>query len=50
MIVRCETCHWTFEDEYRLTICPHPAFRANDGHNNFAVHEDAHLEPPRDGA
>ena len=48
MIVQCEKCGAYFEDEYRLTTCPHLAFNANDGYNNFAVHEDAYLDvnPP----
>jgi hypothetical protein len=36
---------WHFDDEYRTTICPHEAFAANDGKNNFRVHEDAYLAP-----
>ena len=37
-----------FDDEFRTTICPHEAFAANDGRNNFRVHEDAYLstDPP----
>lgn len=34
-----------FEDEYRFTFCPHEAFLANDGRNNFAVHHEAYLSP-----
>ena len=44
MIVRCEQCLWYFDDEFRSTLCPHAAFPANDGQNNFEVHNDAYLE------
>ena len=49
MIVKCSTCGLYFEDVYRSTICPHAAFPANDGNNNFKVHEDAYRNelPPR---
>ncbi len=49
MIIQCEKCFMYFEDEYRLTICPHAAFPANDGANNFVYHDDAYLsfEDPR---
>ncbi len=43
MIVQCESCQKWFEDESRTYICPHPAFPANDGKNNFTVDEDAYL-------
>jgi len=43
MIRKCPTCPMYYDDEYRLTLCPHDAFPANDGANNFAVHEDAYL-------
>lgn len=43
MIVHCETCKMWFEDVFRSTECPHAAFPANDGRNNFRVHEDAYL-------
>ena len=51
MIRKCDTCPMYYDDEYRLTYCPHDAFAANDGKNNFAVHEDAYLsaEAPADG-
>lgn len=45
MIVDCLKCRMRFEDEYRSTVCPHAAFPANDGHNNFKVHDDAYLWP-----
>jgi hypothetical protein len=43
MIVRCPCCERYFEDVYRSTACPHDAFPANDGENNFAVHDDSYL-------
>lgn len=46
MIVECPLCDWEFDDTYRSTICPHGTFLANDGHNNFAHHPDAHLHAP----
>lgn len=48
MIVRCEDCLLYYEDEHRSTICPHAAFPANDGRNNFVTHNDAYLSetPP----
>jgi len=45
MIVQCDKCNLYFEDCLRSTLCPHRAFPANDGNNNFAVHEDAYLDP-----
>lgn len=44
MISRCLECGARYNDEYRSTICPHKAFPANDGNNNFTVHEDAYLD------
>jgi hypothetical protein len=44
MIVLCATCRRRFEDQYRSTVCPHPAFPANDCFNNFTVHNDAFLD------
>lgn len=48
MIVHCNQCTMWFDDEFRNTTCPHAAFLANDGQNNFKVHDDAYLnkEPP----
>lgn len=48
MIVHCNQCTMWFDDEFRSTLCPHAAFPANDGNNNFQVHEDAYLskDPP----
>lgn len=49
MIVKCEMCPMYFDDEFRTTVCPHSAFPANDGRNNFKVYEDSYLDsqPPR---
>ena len=46
MVVYCEDCERYFEDEFRSTVCPHNAFPANDGDNNFTVHDDAYLSEP----
>lgn len=43
MIVQCPTCFALFDDEFRLTICPHDTFAANDGQNNFAHHPESYL-------
>lgn len=43
MVRQCEKCKKWFEDVFRLTFCPHDTFLANDGNNNFFVHEDAYL-------
>lgn len=43
MIVTCEKCKKDFDDEFRDTGCPHVAFPANDGHNNFVTHYDSHV-------
>jgi hypothetical protein len=43
MITQCDKCKKYFEDIYRSYICPHNAFPANDGKNNFKVHNDAFL-------
>jgi hypothetical protein len=51
MIIKCRKCDLWFEDVYRSTACPHRAFLANDGRNNFSVHEDAYrdkAQPPAD--
>jgi len=49
MIVKCEKCSIYYNDTYRFTFCPHDAFSANDGNNNFKVHEDSYRsnQPPR---
>ncbi len=48
MIVQCLSCHQFFDDEFRNMTCPHEAFLANDGQNNFKIYEEAWLcsEPP----
>lgn len=50
MIVQCDKCGSEFEDEYRTYVCPHEAFPANDGNNNFTVHEESHLVRSADGS
>jgi len=37
----CDKCRWSYDDQYRSTICPHPTFAANDGQNNFAHHPES---------
>ena len=44
MIVRCEKCGRRYEDEFRLSCCPHYTFAANDGQNNFAHHAESFIE------
>jgi hypothetical protein len=48
MIVKCRQCKIYFDDEFRIIHCPHMAFPANDGHNNFRYHHDSYLSmlPP----
>ena len=46
MIVACQTCRSTFDDEFRSTLCPHGTFPANDGRNGFAHHPESHLQGP----
>lgn len=46
MKVWCPNCGACYEDIYRLKICPHDTFAANDGKNNFAHHPEALLIPP----
>lgn len=43
MIVQCEKCKKYLDDEFRTTVCPHEAFRANDGANRFAYHHESYL-------
>lgn len=43
MIVRCQVCEMYFDDEFRLTNCPHHTFPANDGTNHFRHHLDSYL-------
>ena len=47
MIVRCSACLLKFDDEFRSTVCSHEPFPANDGTNNFVIHYEAVLIPPR---
>ena len=46
MIVTCDKCKARYDDEFRLTICPHDTFLANDGINNFAHHPESILIKP----
>jgi len=48
MIVQCESCWQYFDDEFRLTLCPHATFLVNNGHNLFAHYPESYLslEPP----
>ena len=46
MIVQCTLCDCYYDDEFRLTFCPHDTFAANDGNNNFAYHDDSYLFDP----
>lgn len=46
MVVRCSECNRYFDDEFRITYCPHDTFAANDGKNNFAHHPEAVLTRP----
>ena len=43
MIVQCDSCKRYFDNEFRLTYCPHDTFAANDGKNNFAHHPESYL-------
>ena len=49
MIVKCRECEMYYDDTFRWTFCPHEAFSANDGKNNFRVHEDAYLSKESKG-
>lgn len=42
MIVQCGKCDTYYDDEFRFTFCPHDAFPANDGKNNFVIHDEAY--------
>lgn len=44
MIVVCETCQRKYDDEFRLTSCPHDTFFANDGNNNFRHYPESFIE------
>ncbi len=43
MNITCPTCQAIFDDQYRLTLCPHDTFAANDGNNNFQHHPESTL-------
>lgn len=43
MVVACPRCGAKYDDTYRWTYCPHRAFSANDGRNNFEYHYDSLL-------
>jgi hypothetical protein len=43
MIVVCQSCRHSFDDEFRDTGCPHIPFAANDGKNNFRHHPESYL-------
>jgi hypothetical protein len=52
MVVHCALCTQWYDDEYRVTFCPHDTFLANDGTNRFAHHPRAYLAkvpPPAPG-
>lgn len=38
MIIKCSNCPKFYDDQFRLTICPHNTFSANDGWNNFGYY------------
>lgn len=48
MIVQCEECWVWFDDEFRVTLCPHEPFVANDGRNNFALYPDSYISTPNE--
>lgn len=48
MITTCNLCKATYDDEFRLTICPHNLFPANDGQNNFRLHTESVITYPED--
>lgn len=50
MIVQCERCKRSYDDEFRDTSCPHRTFAANDGNNNFAHHPESFISPELDKA
>lgn len=43
MIVYCNKCKKYYDDEFRLTYCPHQVFPANDGKNNFEWKYDSYI-------
>lgn len=44
MIVKCLDCNKYFDDRFRVTMCPHETFMANDGQNNFKHYPESWLE------
>lgn len=44
MVVECEKCKLFYDDEFRITTCPHDTFLANDGENNFKHYPESYLE------
>lgn len=50
MIVQCVKCSKYYDDEWRITSCPHYAFLANQGDNTFRRNDSAYLDdaPPPD--
>ena len=48
MIIQCEKCIMYYDDQFRLTICPHNTFNANDGQNNFRHYPESwhHVQMP----
>lgn len=47
MITECSECGVRYDDQFRLTICPHNTFAANDGLNNFKHHPESFIETKR---
>jgi hypothetical protein len=39
----CPNCDTRYDDTFRLTICPHETFAANDGQNNFSHHPESFI-------
>lgn len=46
MVVKCERCGARYDDEFRLTYCPHGTFAANDGANNFRHYTESFRSNP----
>lgn len=42
----CGLCKCNYDDEFRLTACPHPLFMGNDGHNHFSFDHGSLIYPP----
>lgn len=43
MIIKCLKCKKCFDDQFRVTDCPHDTFMANDGQNNFRHYHESYL-------